>query len=186
MKRVFIVHGWGGNPDEAWMPWLDRELTAAGFAVTRLVMPHPDEPTIDDWVGALAAAVGTPDTDTHFVGHSIGCQTVMRYIASLPEGTNVGRSVLVAPWFGLMNLEEDERPVAKPWIETPIDTDQVRRRASAIRAIFSDDDPVVPVDNVGLYRERLGAQTVVLHGKGHFSEDSGVKELPEASDFLVQ
>ena len=25
-KRVFIVHGWGGHPDEGWFPWLSSEL----------------------------------------------------------------------------------------------------------------------------------------------------------------
>ena len=185
MQRVFIIHGWGGNPQEAWMPWLDRELTAAGFDVKRLPMPHPDEPTIRDWVQTLAHAVGMPDADTHFVGHSVGCQTIMRHLAQLPASTKVGKLVLVAPWFGLVNLEPGEGPIAQPWLETPIDTDRVRTIAREILAIFSDDDPVVPKDNVEMYRERLSAHTVVLHAKGHLSEDSGVTELPEARDFLV-
>ena len=184
MKRVFIVHGWGGNPDEAWMPWLDRELTAAGFDVKRIAMPHPDEPTIHDWVQALADVIGTPDRETNLVGHSVGCQTIMRYLASLAS-PSVGRLVFVAPWFGLVNLEPGEEPIAKAWLETPIDTDDVRKSAAGILAIFSDDDPVVPLTNVDVFRERLGAQTVVLHGKGHFSADSGVTELPEARDFLL-
>ena len=25
-KRVFIIHGWGGKPDEHWLPWLEEEL----------------------------------------------------------------------------------------------------------------------------------------------------------------
>jgi predicted alpha/beta hydrolase family esterase len=148
-------------------------------------MPHTDEPTIDDWVNMLAVAVGTPDADTHFVGHSIGCQTVMRYLAGLSAKTNVGKLVLVTPWFGLMNLEPGEDIIAKPWLETPIDTDKVQRSASNILALFSDDDPVVPKDNVDMFRERLSARIVILHAKGHITEDDGVKELPEARDFLV-
>ncbi len=186
MKRAFIVHGWGGNPDEAWMPWLDRELTTAGFTVQRLAMPHPDEPTIDDWVAALTTAVGTPDADTHFVGHSIGCQTIMRYVAGLPEGERVGKLVLVAPWFRLMNLQSGEDDIAREWIEKVIDTDKVRRISSGILGIFSDNDPVVPKNNADLYRERLGVQVVMLHAKGHIGEDSGVTELPVARDFLVK
>jgi len=30
MKRVFIIHGWGGNPEEGWLPWLKKELEAKG------------------------------------------------------------------------------------------------------------------------------------------------------------
>jgi predicted alpha/beta hydrolase family esterase len=167
------------------MPWLDRELTAAGCVVTRLSMPHPETPTIDDWVRALAAAVGTPDGNTHFVGHSVGCQTVMRYIAGLSDDVHVGKLALVAPWFGLVGLQEHENPIAQPWLDTPIDTDAVRRRTDSILAIFSDDDPVVPLTNVDLYRDRLDAHCIVLHAKDHLGGDSGVTELPEVRDFLI-
>jgi predicted alpha/beta hydrolase family esterase len=189
MQRCFIVHGWGGYPDEAWMPWLDRELTAAGFAVQRLSMPHPDTPTIDDWVGALASAVGTPDADTHLVGHSIGCQTIIRYLAGLPENRNAGRVVYVAGWVqrgSLMNLEPEEIPVARPWVETPIDFERARSVSGPSLAILSDDDPVVVPDNDARFHELLGSEVVILHAKGHFSEDSGVTELPEARDFLLR
>lgn len=36
MKRVFIVHGWGGRPDESWFPWIQRELESKGFKTTSL------------------------------------------------------------------------------------------------------------------------------------------------------
>ena len=26
MKRVFIIHGWDGYPEEGWFPWLKEEL----------------------------------------------------------------------------------------------------------------------------------------------------------------
>lgn len=187
-KRVFIVHGWGGNPDEAWMPWLDRELTARGFQVHRLAMPHPDEPTIDDWVGTLVDAVGIPDADTHFVGHSIGCQTIMRYCAGLSESMRVGRVVCVAGFFTLSGTEEDpeDEVIRQAWLSAPLDTAHVHAVTERILGIFSDDDPVVPLENVEFFKDRLGAETVVDHGKGHYSEDSGVKELPVALDFLLR
>jgi hypothetical protein len=25
-KRVFIIHGWEGYPEEGWFPWLKKEL----------------------------------------------------------------------------------------------------------------------------------------------------------------
>lgn len=187
-KRAFIVHGWGGHPDEAWMPWLDRKLASYGFRVYRLSMPNPDEPVIADWVGTLAAAVGTPDRDTHFIGHSIGVQTVLRYLAGLSEHTRVGKVVCVAGWIqrdSLQDLEPDEIPIAKLWMETPIDFTRVRTVAGPILAIFSDNDPVVVPDNDHRFQQLLGAKTITEHGKGHFSDDSGVTELPAALRFLA-
>lgn len=186
MKRVFIVHGWSGGPDDAWMPWLDQKLTERGFKVVRLSMPHPDEPTIDDWVQTLADAVGAPDADTFFVGHSIGVQTILRYLARLPEGARVGSVACVAGFFTLSELPTDEAAIAAPWLTTSFDVHRVRHVAASIFAVFSDDDPDVPIENRLLFQERLGAKTVLEHGKGHFSDDAGVREVPAVLAFLLE
>lgn len=59
-KRVFIIHGWDGYPEEAWFPWLKSQLEQAGFTVEVPAMPQPDEPTIEAWVPKLAEVVGEP------------------------------------------------------------------------------------------------------------------------------
>jgi esterase/lipase len=33
MKKVFIIHGWDGYPEEGWFPWLKKELEKKGFSV---------------------------------------------------------------------------------------------------------------------------------------------------------
>ena len=33
MKRVFIIHGWGGNPETEWIPWTKKQLEKKGFQV---------------------------------------------------------------------------------------------------------------------------------------------------------
>lgn len=47
MKRVFIIHGWEGYPEEGWFPWLKKELEEKSFAVQVLVMPDTDKPQIN-------------------------------------------------------------------------------------------------------------------------------------------
>jgi len=115
-KRVFIVHGWDGYPEEGWFPWLKNELEAKDFEVSVPQLPEAKTPRIYNWVPALSKAVGTPDEQTYFVGHSIGCQTIARYLESLPEGVKVGGAVFVAGFFKrLTNLEDDPkvREIAK-------------------------------------------------------------------------
>ncbi len=38
-KRAFIIHGWGGKPDEHWLPWLAGELEKNGFDVIVPAIP---------------------------------------------------------------------------------------------------------------------------------------------------
>lgn len=186
-KRVFIVHGWGGYPEEGWFPWLKEELEARGFEVQVPAMPHPITPTIVEWVSHLAKIVGTPDGQTYLVGHSIGCPTIIHYLASLSEGSRAGGVVFVAPWFVLKNLEtREEKDIAAPWLTTPVDFEKVKKVTSRFTAIFSDDDPFVSYeDNAPLFRERLGAEIILEHAKGHINGEAGVTELPEALDALL-
>ena len=115
MKKIFIVHGWGGRPNEPWLAWLKKELENRGMAVVVPEMPDPENPKIEAWVLHLSQVVGLPDANTCFVGHSIGCQTILRYLQTL--NTQVGQVVFVAPWFSLKEdsyESDEERAIAKP------------------------------------------------------------------------
>ncbi|PIP29922.1 hypothetical protein COU12_02115 [Candidatus Jorgensenbacteria bacterium CG10_big_fil_rev_8_21_14_0_10_54_38] len=50
MKRVFIVHGWDGYPEEGWFPWLKRELEARGFEVHVPPLPDAGNPRIQNFL----------------------------------------------------------------------------------------------------------------------------------------
>lgn len=190
-KRVLIIHGWGGYPEEGWFPWLKRELAERGFTVFVLAMPDSDEPEINAWVGFLAEAVKTPDLNTFFVGHSVGCQTVLRYLEGLDDGIKVGGAVLVAPWMELdmttiAEEGEDAIAIARPWMETPIDFGKVKTHADDFTAIFSDSDPFVPLAQTEFFRNQLDARIIIEKNKGHFSGSDGVRELPAVFDELMR
>lgn len=187
MKRAIIVHGWGGTPDEGWMPWLKIELEKSGFEVLVPVMPDTNNPTIEAWVSKLGEVVGEPDQETVLVGHSIGCQTVLRYLSGID--VSIAGAVLVAPWIGLVNLGNDEEwSVAKPWLETPIDFEAAKNHCSKFTLIFSDNDPFVPLElNQSTLTSSLNAKRViVLHDKGHISGGDGVDKLPEALKEILE
>jgi predicted alpha/beta hydrolase family esterase len=184
MKTACIVHGWDGSPDEPMLAWLRGRLVANGYEVAAPAMPEPAMPTIAAWVGKLQEVV-RPSEETVLIGHSVGCQAVLRYLETLPAGVRVGQVVLIAPWMRLdeetiREEGEEVREIARPWMETPIDFAKVRSHAGACTAIFSDNDPFVPLSEQGLFREKLGATIVVEHGQGHFSPADAVSELPAA------
>ena len=181
MKRVFIIHGWGGYPEEGCFPWLKKELEARNFKTYTPAMPEPSNPKIETWVSFLAKQVEKPDKNTFFVGHSIGAQTVLRYLESLEGDARIGGVILLAGWIHLTDkaCEDDEdKFIAKPWLETPINWEKIKSHTDNIVAIFSDNDPLVPFDDSKIFQEKLGAKIIVEHKRGHFSGSDGVKELP--------
>lgn len=177
-KRVFIVHGWDGFPEEGWFPWLKEQLESEGFIVEIPFMPDSSEPKIESWVSHLDSCVGEVDEHTYFVGHSIGCQTILRYVELLPTQKEIGGAVFVAPWFTLMNQGTEEIEIAKPWIERPINFEKVKQHTQKLVAIFSDNDDCVPFENKEMFESYLNAETIVEHHKGHFSGGDNVTELP--------
>lgn len=177
MKKVYLIHMWAGNPESVWYPWLKKELETKGFEVVVPAMPNTEEPKIEEWVGHLKEIVKEVDEETYFIGHSIGCQAIMRFLETLDD-VKVGGVIFVAGFFNLHDLEtQEEKDIAKPWLEKPIDTDKIKKMSKKITCIFSDDDPDVPLSDAELFKERLGAEIIIEHEKGHFDEDSGVMEL---------
>lgn len=189
MKRVFIIHGWGGYSEEASFPWLKKELESRGFQVFSPEMPNSLQPTIGEWTSFIKQLVGNPDEETFFLGHSIGAQAILRYLEFLSDDTKVGGVVLLAGWMHLTDEayeDESEIEIGKPWIETPIDWKKVRARTKKFVAIFSDDDPVVPLSDASIFEKELGAKVIIERQKGHFSQSDGIKELPVALDAILE
>lgn len=175
-KKVIIVHGWGGNPKEGWFPWLKRKLEDCGAEVRVLPMPNPETPKIGEWAPFIYEQIGEPDENTFFIGHSIGCQTIMRYLEKVKS--KAGGAIFVAGWFDLKGIDEEEKPIAKPWIEEPIDLERVKQNAGKIVAFFSDNDPYVDYEyNSQKFRDELGAEIIEEFGKKHFSGEDGIKEI---------
>ena len=169
-KRVFIIHGWGGRPGKGWLLWLRKELTKKGFEVHSLEMPDKDAPVIAKWLDFLKLTVN-PDGNTYFVGHSIGCQAIIRYLETLDSKSKVGGAVFVAGWFTLTGMEsKEEEEIAKPWLKTKINLKKVRQRMKQSIALFSDNDPYVPLENVKTFREDLGSRIIIEKEKGHYIE----------------
>lgn len=181
-KRVFIVHGWDGHPEEGWYPWLKKELETKGFSVFVPQLPEAESPRIHNWVPKLAEAVGVADENTYFVGHSMGCQTIARYLETLPENVKIGGAVFVAGFFKhLTGLEDDSdvKETDEHWFSTPLNLGKVNSHLPKSIAIFSDNDTWVPLDNQDDFRGKIGSKIIIEHGKGHFSGGrDGITELP--------
>ncbi len=178
MKRVFIVHRWSGEPETDWYPWVKTQLEERGYEVTAPSMRGQDEPEIGAWVGHLADVVGEVDSDTYFIGHSIGCQTIMRFLES--QDQVVGGAVFVAGWFKLENLEDKEtEAVAKPWMETPIDLKKLKKVLPTSTLIISDNDPYGAFELNKKKFGQLGSKIITLSDAGHITGYNGFSKLPE-------
>jgi len=58
MKRVVMIHGWGGYPEEGWRPWLKNKLQEKNVEVHIPEMPDTENPKMNEWLDKLKETIG--------------------------------------------------------------------------------------------------------------------------------
>ena len=175
MSRVFLIHGFGGHPSGGWKPWAKGALEAQGFEVISPLMPATNHPRAEAWVAEIERLVGKPRPDDSFIGHSLGCIAIVRYLESLPPGERVKRCVFVAGFYEELGPEYDE---LKSFVDHPVAWERVKAACAEFAVLHSDDDDSVPVRQGRDLADRLGVPLELHTGYGHFSGGDGVTELP--------
>jgi predicted alpha/beta hydrolase family esterase len=152
-------------------------LEANGFNVHSPAMPDTQNPVIENWVAHLSDIVGTPTQNDYFIGFSLGCQVILRYLESRPENTKAKGVFFMAGFIHLINLSSEERSALKQWLETPIDLSKAKNRCDKFVAVFSDNDPIVPLSDMDIFEKELGAKIIIKKDKGHFDNEPTVPYL---------
>lgn len=182
MKRVYLIHGWEGTPDNNWLPWLKNKLEEKGFEVFAPLMPGTEKPVKSVWFKTMQELVKNPDENTYLVGHSMGCQAVQRYLESLEGDMKIGGAVLVAGWINDPKWDgrtEEEMEVVHDWFDIPKDYEKIKSHCNKFISIFSSDDPFILKPNWKEAEEILGSEVIVLENRGHF-DDIEVTEILDA------
>ena len=185
MKKVYIIHGWEGTPENNWLPWLKKSLEENGFEAIVPAMPDTDTPVKAVWLKTMQDLVKTPDENTYLVGHSMGCQAIQRYLESLDGDIKIGGAVLVAGWINDPRWEdrtEEEMEVVHDWFDVLKDYEKIKSHCRKFVSIFSSDDPFILKSNWEEAKDILDSEVVILENRGHFDG----RELPEALSELLR
>jgi predicted alpha/beta hydrolase family esterase len=189
VARLCIVPRWSGTAQSDFYPWLlAQPAVRARFG--EILLPEiaqPGEPTIAAWVESLqqvTAGPGGPGQPgdlgrTYFLGHSVGCQAVLRFLERSSGNTPAAGVLCVAGWWNV------DRPwdSIRPWIQTAMDVARVRATARRFHVLLSDNDPFTADwrENERAWRERLGAEVRCVPGAKHFN----AAEEPAVLDALL-
>lgn len=127
MKKIYLVYCWDGTSNDGWYPWIANKLNNDNTEVIKFDMPNTANPNISEWVSTLDLKVEDLNENTYFIGLSIGCQTIMRYLEN-KETRKIGGILFVAPWLDLLPeavADEESYNTAQPWLNTPINFEKL-------------------------------------------------------------
>jgi predicted alpha/beta hydrolase family esterase len=180
-RRVVVVPGYGATPADHWFPRLAHDLAGHGIDTEVVEMPHPDAPDPTAWATTAGEAIGDPDGATVVVGHSLGCLTVLRYLATVPGPWRLAGLVLVAGFLDRLPA----LPELDGFVGDGADVGHIPGHVEQVVVIRSDHDPLVPGTSTDRLAAALDAELVVVPGAGHFLADDGYEDLPEVRDVVL-
>lgn len=181
MKRVFIVHGYGATAANHWFTWLQDQACASGAAALALSLPDNENPDFAAWQQGLYDAIGMPQTDDIFVGHSLGCISLLHYLTAMSPA-RIGGLVLVSgfvnklPGWAAINAFDMDGFINEARVDLP----RIAAMAGEITCVISENDHVVPAALSRGLAEKLQARVISVAQGGHFLGREGFTELPQA------
>jgi len=180
MKKVYLIHGWDGNPHNHWFPWLQAELSARYFKTETPAMPNPALPKVSEWLDYLKDYAKRADEETFFVGHSLGCITILRFLETLKPKAKIGGAIFVAGFSNDINI-----PEIAEFINTPFNIKKAKSHCKKFINIFSDNDEYVSLAESLKFAREIGAKKIMIKDGGHFSSSDGYRSLPIVLESLL-
>ncbi|MFH0853785.1 MAG: alpha/beta fold hydrolase [bacterium] len=181
-----IVHGSPSKPkyppqqNKHWFPNIKKELEGQGYQVITPELPQANKPIYADWVKEFEKSLGdlTLDQRSVVIGHSAGCSFVTRYLSE--KGISVNSIVLVAP---SKLLPPDDKELHER-LDDLYTFSPKKGIAHRMLVIYSTDDRDRIVESSQYFIDFYNADSRQYKDKGHFTDRSGVTELPEAVDWI--
>jgi predicted alpha/beta hydrolase family esterase len=159
---------------------LADEAQKIGYQVTAPAFPSPNLPQCAEWLESLKKAVGTPTENDYFIGHSLGPIAIMQYLRTLGKSQKIGGAIFVAGFATSLGIKETES-----FFTSPVDLSVLKSKTKkGYVALYSDNDPYVPVAKAEELRDNLGAKIVLVKGAGHFNTVSGYTKLEKGLEIL--
>ncbi len=172
MKKVFIVHGFGGIPNGGWISWVMQQLSKEKIYACSLSMPNPKKPVVSKWLEEISRAIDNslPDDEIFLVGHSLGATAVLRYLEDTMQNKKIKGVVLVSGAISPLDPENKESNFRNidSFIIPDIDLDNVKNKVEKFIVLHSKDDPIVPFWQGEEISKKLDCEFIKKETGGHF------------------
>ncbi|OTA21151.1 esterase [Xenorhabdus beddingii] len=173
-KKIIIVHGYTASPSSNWFPWLKDTLTEQGAEVIVPAMPESSAPEPEVWTNMLMDITPRADKDTIFIGHSLGCITVLRHLEAISSTSlHIGGYILVSGY----GSPQATLPELDAFAVEPLDYAFLRGVTEHRISIISSNDEIVPPHSSDALAHSLQSKVINVDNGGHFLDKDGFTRL---------
>jgi predicted alpha/beta hydrolase family esterase len=185
---IYLIPRWAGDIHSDWYDWLSTEIKLKyQIDIIRLEMPDWNEPNVTESVSFLTSNVKELDENTYFIGHSVGCQAILRFLnehSKTNKQLKIGGFLFIAGW-----LEVDNPWISlKPWLEIEsIDFESISNNVDFKKLVISTNDPFTSdyEKNKSLFNTHLNAKTSIYPNRLHFNREKEADVLHEVEELIL-
>lgn len=185
MKKVYIIHGYGGEPNGGWRPWLMGQLAKDEIWACALAMPMAGSPQKEKWVQKIQEEIREPNEEVFLVGHSLGVPAILNFLESLPIGSKIGGVVLVSGIIHVIPNKERYLPI-NHFYDKDFNYEYIKDRCKKFVIIHAKNDENVPYEQAVNLSKNLSSTLLSLESGGHLNGSSGCYELPVVLEKLKE
>lgn len=189
MDKALLLHWWGWNSDENWLPWLQKELNLRLLDVYTPNLPSTNMPVIEEQEEYIDIYASELKNWGFIVWHSLGSQLAMNFI----EENYIKNStvILVAPSYPEMASELwkevfwDSYDFLEKYSKNEINFKKINKLNNKIVVFLSNNDPFINMESAKKYYWNIkNIEFKEFKNKGHFNEWYWILELKEILDYL--
>ncbi len=191
MKFV-IFHGAFGGPNENWFPDLQKSLELLGQEVIVPQFPvdtwnditeaGPNNPsvrqTLDHWTEVFEKVNKelSPHESLCFVGHSLGPVFILHMVSQF--NLTLDSAIFVCPFLTKLNRAWQIDTANASFYKSDFDFISLKKQIPVSYAIYSSDDPYVPVESARTFARNMGSSIIESKSGGHFNGEAHCTSLP--------
>lgn len=151
------------RPDQDWKDTLAVKL-GRRFDVLLPKMPNKTNARYKEWKIWFERIIPFLNQDVIFIGHSLGGIFLAKYLSENKFSKTIKATVLVAAPFKKDDLVD---------FKLPSSLAKFAKQGGMIYLVQSKDDPVVPFEQLGKYKQALpNSKTIILDNREHFNQEA--------------
>jgi len=174
--KIYLIHGYTASPDSNWFQDFKKKLENENIEICILNMPNSQNPKLSEWINHLEKSINDINEQTIFVGHSLGCVTILNFLNN-SNATKIKGLFLVSGF-----VESSPISALNEFVKPPLNYNYLKQLTPNNIAISAIDDDIIPYEYSKTMAEKLNASFTLLKEGKHFIDRDNFTEFP----FLIE
>lgn len=186
-----LLHGIFGGAVDNWFPFMRKGLKEVQQDVVIPIFPYTTheeltrngpgseiKQSLDSWMAYCEENLKDLRNNKKlcFIGHSAGCVFMLHLISRW--NLTLDSAFFIAPFLRPLGGQRDIDYVTNTFHKNDFDFQKLKVLIPTSSVLYSDDDPIVPVQHSQEFARKLESEEILVRGGKHFSTESGFTEFP--------